>query len=266
MPGAAVSVADLRTENGRMRGFWVGFALATGLATAALPVHAQTQTPPPSPAAAPAPAAKPPTAAPSPAVPSPAKPAPQAGAASPPPPPPGPPPGLSSAPGPNEPDRGAPGVPSDSTTVMLDVPARTVAELAAKAKWDEGFKVIKDTETRVKAAVEKAGLKIIGAPIAVFTQEDDSGFGFTAMLPLAPGSKATLTDGVAIGASPAGKAIKFQHRGAYDDIDSTYDLITAYLDEKSLEAQDFFIEEYLTPLTSAEDPYLAVDIYVFLKP
>ncbi len=47
---------------------------------------------------------------------------------------------------------------------------------------------------------------------------------------------------------------------------STYDLITAYLDEKSLEAQDFFIEEYLTPLTSAEDPYLAVDIYVFLKP
>lgn len=157
-------------------------------------------------------------------------------------------------------------MPRDSTTVMLDVPSRTVAELAAKAKWDEGFKVVKDTETRVKAAVEKAGLKIIGAPIAVFTQEDDAGFGFTAMLPLAPGSKATLTDGVAIGASPAGKAIKFQHRGAYDDIDSTYDLITAYLDEKSLEAQDFFIEEYLTPLTSAEDPYLAVDIYVFLKP
>jgi effector-binding domain-containing protein len=257
-----------------MRGFWVRFALAAGLGMTALTATAQTQTSPSSPAAAPAPiapAAKatdtPQTAAPSPAVSPPAKPVQQpAAAVTPAPPPPGPPPGLSNAPGPDAPDRGAPGVPSDSTTVMLDVPARTVAELAAKAKWDEGFKVVKDTETRVKAAVEKAGLKIIGAPIAVFTQEDDAGFGFTAMLPLAPGSKATLTDGVAIGASPAGKAIKFQHRGAYEDIDSTYDLITAYLDEKSLEAQDFFIEEYLTPLTSAEDPYLAVDIYVFLKP
>ena len=254
-----------------MRGFWVRFAFAAGLAMAALPGRAQTQTSPPNPATAstpaavapaPKPAGTPQTAAPSPA----AKPVQQPTAGAPPPPPPGPPPGLSSVPGPNEPDQGAPGVPSDSATVMLDVPARTVAELAAKAKWDEGFKVIKDTEARVKAAAEKAGLGIIGAPIAVFTQEDDNGFGFTAMLPLAPGSKATLTDGVAIGASPAGKAIKFQHRGAYDDIDSTYDLITAYLDEKSLEAQDFFIEEYLTPLTSAEDPYLAVDIYVFLKP
>jgi effector-binding domain-containing protein len=36
---------------------------------------------------------------------------------------------------------------------------------------------------------------------------------------------------VKIGESPSGKAIKFLHRGAYDDIDSTYDLITAFLDE-----------------------------------
>ena len=178
------------------------------------------------------------------------------------PPPPGPPPGI----GPNEPDQGVPGVSSDSSTVMLEVPSRPVALLAARAKWDEAFKVIKDTEERVKAAVDKAGLKIVGHPVAMFTQEDDAGFGFTAMLPLMPGSKAALTDGVALGQSPPGKAIKFQHRGAYDDIDSTYDLVTAYLDEKGLEAQDFFIEEYLTPLTSAEDPYLAVDIYVFLKP
>ena len=253
-----------------MGGFWVRFALAAGLGMTALRAAAQTQTSPSEPGARPRRGASGQAANRRAIARRPASPRRQAGAttgrrpraaaAA------GPPPGLSSAPGPDEPDQGAPGVPSNSTTVMLDVPSRTVAELAAKAKWDEGFKVVKDTETRVKAAVEKAGLKIIGAPIAVFTQEDDNGFGFTAMLPLAPGSKATLTDGVAIGASPAGKAIKFQHRGAYDDINSTYDLITAYLDEKSLEAQDFFIEEYLTPLTSAEDPYLAVDIYVFLKP
>ncbi|HEY0146444.1 MAG TPA: GyrI-like domain-containing protein, partial [Methylovirgula sp.] len=180
----------------------------------------------------------------------------------PPPPPPGPPPGF----GPNDADQGAPGVPNNSTTVTLDVPPRPVVLLAAKARWDGGFKTIKDILDRVKAAADKAGLKITGHPLAMFTQEDDNGFGFTAMLPIAAGSKATLTDGITLGQSPAGKAIKFQHRGPYDDIDSTYDLITAYLDEKGLEAQNFFIEEYLTSLTSAEDPYLGVDIYVFLKP
>jgi effector-binding domain-containing protein len=149
---------------------------------------------------------------------------------------------------------------------MLDVPARPVAQLTATASWDEAFKVIKDTQGRVKAAVDKAGLKIAGHAVSVFTQEDNKGFTFTAMLPLDPGAKGTPSDGVTLGQSPAGKAIKFQHRGAYDDIDSTYDLITAYLDEKNLEAKDFFVEEYLTPLTSGEDPYLAVDIYVFLKP
>lgn len=61
------------------------------------------------------------------------------------------------------------------------------------------------------------------------------------------------------------KAIKFQHRGAYDDIDSTYDVITAYLDAKGLQVDSPYIEEYLTDLTTSDDPNLQVDIYVFVK-
>jgi len=70
---------------------------------------------------------------------------------------------------------------------------------------------------------------------------------------------------VKIGESPAGKAIKFLHRGAYDDIDSTYELITAFLDEKGLESQNRFIEEYLTDTAEPDDANLEADIYVFLK-
>jgi effector-binding domain-containing protein len=260
-----------------MKGPWIGCAFAVGLTIFAGASRAQTSGSPPAtpapaaPTATHQPAASAPATAPKPASPAPgptAAPAAQTHAAppatpgEPPPPPPGPPPGF----GPNDADQGAPGVPNNSTTVTLDVPPRSVVLLAAKAKWDGGFKTIKDTLDRVKAAADKAGLKITGHPLAMFTQEDDNGFGFTAMLPVESGSKATLTDGVTLGQSPAGKAIKFQHRGPYDDIDSTYDLITAYLDEKGLEAQNFFIEEYLTSLTSAEDPYLGVDIYVYLKP
>ncbi|VTZ24129.1 AraC family transcriptional regulator (fragment) [Methylocella tundrae] len=87
------------------------------------------------------------------------------------------------------------------------------------------------------------------------------------MVPLAekPGDKSDLPDGVKLGESPYGKAIKFLHRGAYDDIDSTYDLITAYLDEKGLEARNLFIEEYLTDTKESDDASLKADIYVFLK-
>jgi effector-binding domain-containing protein len=166
-----------------------------------------------------------------------------------------------------EPEQGIPGLPSDSTTQTLEVPSRQTAIVTAQAKWDEGFASIKDSLAKIKTAMDNAGLKPAGSPFTVFTQTDDNGFSYQAMVPLAerPPGKDELSPDVKLGSSPSGKAIKFQHRGPYDDIDSTYDLITAYLDEKGLEARDFFIEEYLTDLTSSEDPNLAVDIYVFIK-
>jgi len=162
---------------------------------------------------------------------------------------------------------GIPGVPDDATVQTLDIPARPVAFLRGKSDWDNGFKSIQTSLGTIKAELAKAGLKQGGKPIAVFVETDDNGFGYEAMVPLAekPEGKDQLGSDVKIGASPAGKAIKFQHRGAYDDIDSTYDLITAYLDEKGLEAQNLFIEEYLTDTKNSDDQGLGVDIYVFIK-
>ncbi len=163
------------------------------------------------------------------------------------------------------PEQGSPGVPSGATVETVDVPARAIAMLTGKAKWDDGFAAIKDSLAKIEAALEKAGLKPAGSPFTVFTETDDNGFSYEAMVPLAAKPTATLAGDVQLASSPSGKAIKFQHRGPYDDIDSTYDLVTAYLDEKGLEARDFFVEEYLSELTDAEDPNMAVDIYVFLK-
>ena len=49
------------------------------------------------------------------------------------------------------------------------------------------------------------------------------------------------------------------------DIDATYDAITAYLDEKGIDAQDSFIEEYANDVKDPDDPTLQVNIYVLLK-
>lgn len=157
--------------------------------------------------------------------------------------------------------------PSDAGAQAVDVASKPAAILSGKAKWTDGFSTITDALSQLKTAVEKAGLKPADHPITVFTETTDDGFSYQAMLPLAdkPAGKTDLSDTVKLGSTPSGKAIKFQHRGPYDDIDSTYDLITAYLDEKGLEAQDIFEEEYLSDLKAADDPGLAVDIYVFIK-
>ena len=48
-------------------------------------------------------------------------------------------------------------------------------------------------------------------------------------------------------------------------MDSTYEAITNYLDEKKLEASDLFVEQYVTdPVTTQEDD-LVIEVYVPVK-
>jgi effector-binding domain-containing protein len=160
--------------------------------------------------------------------------------------------------------------PSESsidTVQTVEVPARPVALMRGNATWDDGFKSITGALAQIKSEMTKAGLTASGHPFTVFVETDDAGFRYEAMIPLdkAPEGKSELTKDIQIGASPSGKAMKFQHRGPYDDIDATYEAITAYLDEKNIEAQNLFIEEYLTDPKAADDASLEVDIYVFIK-
>ena len=82
--------------------------------------------------------------------------------------------------------------------------------------------------------------------MTIYTQTDDTGFSFQAALPIAEPPKDPPKGDIAVGPAPSGKALKFVHRGSYDAMDTTYEAITNYLDDKQLEAKDLFIEEYAT--------------------
>ncbi|WP_374544755.1 GyrI-like domain-containing protein [Rhodoblastus sp.] len=158
--------------------------------------------------------------------------------------------------------------PAEETAIKTEeVAAHVAIQTHGAAKWEEGYAKIGEAIAKLRAAAQKAGLKEAGRPIAVFTDTDDAGFKFDAMLPVdAPAdAKPDLGADVSVTQSPSGKALKFQHRGAYDDIDSTYEAITAYLDEKGLEARNLFVEEYVNDAKDSSDMALQVDIYVFLK-
>ncbi len=272
--------------------------LAGFVAAAMSPAWAQSSdTPPPVPAPAPTPATPVPPApttptpapaapTPAPAAPAPAVPSPAPAAPAPIPALPSPTPAVPAAPTPAAPATPAPSAAPDSTapgsgntntedkqpsdssiSQTLNLPTHPALVVSGQATWDEGFKSITDSFAKLDAAASKNKLTGVGHLLAVFTETDDAGFKFTAMLPLdkAPDGKPDLGAEVTVGETPGGKAMRFQHRGAYDDIDSTYEAITAYLDEKGLEAKNLFAEEYLDQVKTADDNSLEVDIYVFLK-
>ena len=155
----------------------------------------------------------------------------------------------------------------DPATTPFELPARPVALLRGKSTWDDGYKVIHDSFKKISDALAAEKIAVIGKPMAVFVETNDQDFKYEIMMPIekAPEGKTGLPGDIVFGMSPAGKVLKFQHRGAYDDIDSTYEAITAYLDEKGYESRDLFAEEYLNEAKGADDAALQVDVYVYLK-
>ncbi|MCB1525801.1 MAG: GyrI-like domain-containing protein [Rhodoblastus sp.] len=149
----------------------------------------------------------------------------------------------------------------------FEVKARPAVAVSGAAKWEDGYKAITAALAKARAAVLKANLKEAGRPVVAFVDTDDDNFKFQAMIPLDAPVAATVDLGpdAKPAETPAGRAIKFQHRGAYDDVDATYEAITAYLDEKGYIAQNIFVEEYLNDAKGADDSALEMSIYVFIK-
>jgi effector-binding domain-containing protein len=157
------------------------------------------------------------------------------------------------------------GDPVDVDEVTL--PAKPAAVLAGTSTWDDGFQTLKTAFGRIEAELAKAGIAPAGRPITVFVQTDDNGFRYEAMVPIerAPEGRPNLTPDIRFGTTPSGRALRFVHKGPYDDVDSTYETVTAYLDAKNIEVQDSFVEEYVTDLTSSEDEDLTVNIFALPK-
>lgn len=213
----------------------LGNARAQSPAPSASPAApAASETPAPAPSATPAPAASPsapPAAAQTPATPPPAV---------------------------------APVQTADPFGQEITLEPKTVVVLKGSANWDSAFDTLVESLKSLSALLDKQGIKPSGNPMIVYTSTDDTGFTFLAEIPVDQEPK-NLTKVMSMGKSPEGKALKFVHRGSYDNMDNTYEAITNHLDDKKLEAKDTFIEEYITdPLKTAEDK-LVINVYVPLK-
>jgi effector-binding domain-containing protein len=224
----------------------LSLGLSGALAQTTSPAPAASASPSPAPSASPAPAA---SASPAPvATPSPAASASPSPAA--------PPPAVAATP--------APVQTADPFGLETTLEPKKVVMVKGTANWDSAFDTLVDAFKALNALLDKQGIKHAGNSMIVYTSTDDTGFTFLAEIPVEQDPK-NLPKDMSIGKSPEGKALKFVHRGSYDNMDNTYEAITNHLDDKRLEAKDTFIEEYLTdPLKTAEDK-LVINVFVPLK-
>jgi effector-binding domain-containing protein len=225
------------------------FALVALIPVALIAAGARAQSP--APAASPAAPATPAPETPAPATPAPAAPAPAT-----------PPPAAETPATP--PQAAAPVQTADPFGEEITLTPKTAVILKGSASWDSAFDTLTDSFKKLAALLDKQGIKASGNSMIVYTSTDDNGFTFQAEIPVDQEPK-NLPKDVSMGKTPDGKALKFVHRGSYDNMDNTYEAITNHLDDKKLEAKDTFIEEYITdPLKTAEDK-LVIDVYVPLK-
>jgi effector-binding domain-containing protein len=208
-----------------------------------LAVMAQTTTPTPAPA--------PPT----PAVPAPATPAPAA-------PVPAPPAAAQPA------EKPAIGRPAETGGgEMREIPAKPVLRLKGQSTWENGFESLRKVIGQLEAEAGRLNLVREGQAMTYFVDSDDLGFTYEVMLPLkaAPPADAKFEKDFDATTSPSGRAIVFTHEGAYDEIDTAYEALTAWLDEKNLVSTGKFLEEYEVIPDKSDDPGMKLKIIVFLK-
>jgi effector-binding domain-containing protein len=183
---------------------------------------------------------------------------------------PAPPPAADPAPAPPPPEAQTPAPAPDAKTTdpfgeAVTLTPKTIIFLKGNSTWDKALENLQDAFKSVYALLDKQGLAKAGPPMTIYTQADDTGFQFQAAVPIEQAPKELPKGDIEIGQSPAGKALKFTHRGSYDSMDGTYEAITDYLDEKRLEAADSFIEEYETdPVTTPDDKFV-ITVYVPVK-
>jgi effector-binding domain-containing protein len=154
---------------------------------------------------------------------------------------------------------------SGEDVAEVTLPGKPAVVTSGTSTADEGFATLRRAFGKLAEEIGKAGITPAGRPVAVFQNfSPDGSFTYDAIIPIerAPEGRTALTNEIRFGTTPAGRALRFTHKGAYDDVESTYDMIEVYLEAKGIVVQDPIIEEFVTDPKEASDSDLELNIFV----
>jgi effector-binding domain-containing protein len=148
----------------------------------------------------------------------------------------------------------------------VTLPERTLLMRRITTSWDEAWVSIVDAFKQVRADAEKLKVKVTGNPLVIYRSTADDSFEFDAALPIeaAPATPPS-EEGLQVAPARTGKALKFIYRGPFDAMDSTYELISNFIDSKKINAEDLSIEEYVTDPATTKPSEIVINIYMPLK-
>lgn len=176
-------------------------------------------------------------------------------------------PAVPEAPKPTEPTEPAKPAETGGGGEMREFAARPALRLKGQTTWENGFDNLRKAIAQLEGETRRLNLVRDGQPMTYFVDSDDLGFTYEAMLPLkdAPPADTKFEKDFDAATSPAGRAVVFNHQGAYDEIDTAYEALTAWLDDKNLVSTGKFLEEYENIPEKSDDPAMKLKIIVFLK-
>ncbi|NWH07999.1 MAG: SRPBCC family protein [Alphaproteobacteria bacterium] len=120
---------------------------------------------------------------------------------------------------------------------------------------------------QIGAYMQKNGIAMAGAPLAITLSHESGTWRFNAAMPIAsaPATAPTAEDGVMLGETPAGQAVKFVHKGPYSAMAASYDAIAAYMKANNLAESDMSFEEYVSDPADTPEADLITNIYYLTK-
>src|ERR1700692_4894267 len=105
----------------------------------------------------------------------------------------------------------APAQPGDAFGESTALTAKTIIYVKGSGTWDKAFDTITGSFKKIKAYLDKEGIKPDGLPMTIFTSTDDTGFEYQAAIPIAEAPKNPPHGDIALGQSPEGHALQFVH-------------------------------------------------------
>jgi effector-binding domain-containing protein len=111
-------------------------------------------------------------------------------------------------------------------------------------------------------------LNIAGAPLAItISHAADGDWVFDAALPLdaKPAAAPPEQDGVKVGETYAGRAVKLTHKGPYNTMAPTYERLHAYTKENNLKEKSVAWEEYVSDPSESDEAELLTNVYVAIE-
>src|SRR5215813_428174 len=151
--------------------------------------------------------------------------------------------------------------PIDPFGQQVTLAERPIVFAAGTGEWDSAYETLKESFETLQAYLDKAARP----PMTIYTAMDDHSFNFQAAIPLAAPPTTPPGSNLGVGTSPAGKMLKFVHRGSFEAMTQTYDAISHHVEEKQISTKELLIEEYVTSLVSTPPEKLVINIFVPLN-